>query len=108
MHNGQIAQAMLRSEGEAFKPRMEVVNRGRLVVLPDLMSENRSNGLSMFGDWRGFTVLCTCGSLVRLDQSMVMRKRYMGKPVECHQCRNRRIAAEREDLDNEFYDREGE
>jgi hypothetical protein len=32
----------------------------------------------------------------------------MGKPVECHHCRNERVALEMEDLDNEYYDREGE
>jgi len=32
----------------------------------------------------------------------------LGKPVECHHCRNRRVAMEKEELDLEFYDREGE
>lgn len=108
MLNGQLAQATLRSEGEEFRPQLEVHLRERTLVLPCLADEERGHRTSLFGDWHSATVLCACGNLVRLDQAAVHRRRMLGKPVECHHCRNRRVALEKEELDNEFYDREGE
>jgi len=46
--------------------------------------------------------------MVRLDQATVHRRRMLGKPVECHHCRNRRVALEKEEMDSEFYGREME
>ncbi|MHC1680825.1 MAG: hypothetical protein AB9860_06215 [Methanomassiliicoccales archaeon] len=91
-----------------MRPHLEVYLRERTLVLPCLAGEERSHCSSLFGDWQGATVLCSCGSLVRLDQAAVHRRRVLGKPVECHHCRNRRVAMEKEELDMEFYDREGE
>lgn len=108
MLNGQIAQAMLRSDGEVLRPHLEVRVRERVLLMPELDVEEHASFQSMFGDWHGATVLCACGTLVRLDQASVYRRRMMGKPVECQHCRNQRVAAELEDLDNEYYDREGE
>lgn len=108
MLNGQLAQATLRSEGEGFRPHLEVHLRERTLVLPCLADEERGHCTSLFGDWHSATVLCACGNLVRLDQATVHRRRVLGKPVECHHCRNRRVALEKEELDNEFFDREGE
>ena len=107
MLNGQLAQATLRSEGEDFRPHLEVHLRERTLVLPCSIGEERGRCTSLFGDWHSATVLCACGALVHLDQATVHRRRVLGKPVECHQCRNRRVALEKEDLDNEFYGREG-
>jgi hypothetical protein len=106
--NGQIAQAMLRSDGGVLKPHLEVPARERVLVVPDLDVELHANSKSVFGEWRGSTVLCACGALVRLDHGSVWRRRMMGKPVECQHCRNQRVAMEKEDLDIEYYDREGE
>ncbi|HIH76792.1 MAG TPA: hypothetical protein HA343_05710 [Methanomassiliicoccales archaeon] len=96
------------SEGEGMRPHLEVHLRESTLVLPCLAGEERVHCTSLFGDWHGATVLCSCGSLVRLDQAAVHRRRKLGKPVECHHCRNRRVALEKEELDMEFYDREGE
>jgi hypothetical protein len=106
--NDQLAQATLRSDGEEMRPLLEVHLRERTLVLPCLAGEERGLCTSLFGDWHGATVLCSCGSLVRLDQAAVHRRRMLGKPVECHHCRNRRVAMEKEELDMDFYDREGE
>ncbi len=108
MLNGQLAQATLRSDGEGMRPHLEVHLRERTLVLPCLSGEEHGHCSSLFGDWHGATVLCSCGSLVRLDQAAVHRRRMLGKPVECHHCRNRRVAMEKEELDLEFFDREGE
>lgn len=108
MFNVQIAQAMLRSDGGVLKPHLEVRIRERVLPMPELDMEEHTSFQSVFGNWRGATVLCACGALVRLDQGSVYRRRMMGKPVECHHCRNERVALEMEDLDNEYYDREGE
>ncbi|MCG7844103.1 MAG: hypothetical protein MIO90_01575 [Methanomassiliicoccales archaeon] len=108
MHTGQIAQAILRSDGEVLRPHLEVRIRERVLIMPEVDMEEHSSFHSMFGEWRGATVLCACGALVRLDQGSVYRRRTMGKPVECRTCRNQRVAMELENLDNEFYDCEGE
>ncbi len=91
-----------------MRPHLEVHLRERTLVLPCLSGEEQSHCPSLFGDWHGATVLCSCGSLVQLDQAAVHRRRTLGKPVECHHCRNRRVAMEKEELDLEFFDREGE
>ncbi|MCX6650994.1 MAG: hypothetical protein NT131_04975 [Methanomassiliicoccales archaeon] len=91
-----------------MRSRLEVPIREKEVVVFDPETERRSSLHSFFGEWHGSTVLCSCGALVRIDQAAVRRRRMMGKPVECHQCRNRRVALEHEDIDMEFYDREGE
>lgn len=103
MLNGQIAQAMLRSDGEVRQPHLQVPLRERMIVLPDLSGERHVSLSSPFGEWQGATVLCACGCLARLDRATVHRRRMMGKPVECRACRNRRVALEKEDLDSEFY-----
>jgi len=77
--------------------------REGIIVLPELTGECQTSMPSLFGEWRGATVLCACGSLVRLDRATVHRRRQMGKPVECQACRNRRVASEKEELDSEFY-----
>jgi DNA-directed RNA polymerase subunit RPC12/RpoP len=46
--------------------------------------------------------LCGCGALADLDTDVVRRKQRLGKRVECVNCRNRRIAKEREILENHF------
>jgi hypothetical protein len=46
--------------------------------------------------------LCGCGELVDLDTDIVLRKRILGKRVECVNCRNRRIALERDELDRHY------
>jgi hypothetical protein len=99
---------MLRSDGEVLKPHMEVRIRERVLLMPELDVEEHASFQSMFGNWRGAPVLCACGALVHLDQGSVYRRRMMGKPVECQHCRNERVALKMEDLDNEYYDREGE
>ena len=106
MLNGQLAQATLRSDDEGFRPHLEVHRSESSLVLPCSIGEERGHYTSQFGDFQGATVLCACGSLVKLDQATVHRRRMLGKPVECHHCRNRRVALEKEDLDNEFYGRE--
>jgi hypothetical protein len=106
--NGQIAQALLRSEGEAMKPHLEIHQQKSILVLPDQVGEDHASYQSLFGDWKGATVLCACGALVRLDRTSVNRRRQMGKPLECQRCRNRRVSLEREDMNNEFYECEGE
>jgi len=106
--DGQLAQATLRSEDEEVHPRLEVHLRERTLVLPCLADEERGHCTSPFGNWHSATVLCACGTIVRLDQAAVHRRRTLGKPVECHHCRNRRVTLEKEELDNEFYDRERE
>ncbi len=67
MLNGQIAQAMLRLDGEAPRPHLEVPIREHILIVPELEMEVQSNYASLFGDWRGSTVLCACGALVHLD-----------------------------------------
>ncbi|HRU11584.1 MAG TPA: hypothetical protein P5189_03395 [Methanomassiliicoccales archaeon] len=101
---------MLRSEGEEIEPTLEVRLQDKAPTLPSLVDEGQTRSRSLFGEWKGAVVLCACGSLVHLDEATVLRRRALGKPVECHRCRNRRVALEREDLDNEFYgpDREGD
>ncbi len=108
--NHQLAQAMLRSEDEGIGPTLEVRPSDKAPTLPSLVDEGQTRSRSLFGEWKGAVVLCACGSLVHLDEATVLRRRALGKPVECHRCRNRRVALEREDLDNEFYglDREGD
>jgi len=106
--NDQLAQATLRSDGEEMRPHLEVHLRERTLVLPCQATEERSHCTSPFGDWLGAIVLCSCGSMVRLDQATVHRRRMLGKPVECHHCRNRRVALEKEEMDSEFYGREME
>jgi len=106
--NGQLAQATLRSEGEDLRPNLEVPLRERTLVLPLFTFENGNSVSSPFGEWQSITVLCACGALVHLDKGVVHRRRMLGKPVECHRCRNRRVAMEKEDLDNEFFGSEEE
>jgi len=103
-----LAQAMFRADGAVLRSRIEVLDRGREIAVFDTDTEHHAVLNSYFGEWRGSTVLCACGALVRIDQNEVRRRRMMGKTVECRQCRNRRVSLEREDLDVEFYDREGE
>jgi len=99
---------MFRSESEVSGPCLEIPLRERAFIMPDLIDDGHSRLQSMFGDWQGVTVLCACGCLMRLDKATVNRRRQMGKAVECRQCRNRRVAMEKEDLDNEFFGREEE
>ena len=95
--NHQLAQAMLRSEGEEIEPTLEVRLQDKAPTLPSLVDEGQTRSRSLFGEWKGAVVLCACGSLVHLDEATVLRRRALGKPVECHRCRNRRVALEREE-----------
>ena len=54
----------------------------------------------MFGPYLIGKVLCDCGVLADLDEEVILRKKLLGKSVECRACRNRRIAEELE-IDNE-------
>ena len=54
----------------------------------------------MFGPYLIGKVLCDCGELAVLDEEVILRKKLLGKSVECRACRNRRIAEELE-IDNE-------
>lgn len=54
----------------------------------------------MFGPYLIGKVLCDCGELADLDKEVILRKKLLGKSVECRACRNRRIAEELE-IDNE-------
>ncbi|MDD1772019.1 MAG: hypothetical protein LUQ09_03780 [Methanomassiliicoccales archaeon] len=108
MRNENIAQATLNFGGEVLEPRLDIRGRVGMALPYDIHTEKSAGSRSLFGEWRGATVLCACGSLVRLDQSAVNRRRQMGKPVECRHCRNRRVAMEHADLDNEYNDREGD
>lgn len=56
----------------------------------------------MFGPNSMKKALCGCGELVDLDTDIVLRKRILGKRVECVNCRNRRIALERDELDRHY------
>ncbi|HIJ00862.1 MAG: hypothetical protein PWQ88_300 [Candidatus Methanomethylophilaceae archaeon] len=47
-------------------------------------------------------VYCNCGNIIDLDRGVIIRKRSLGKPIECSVCRNRRIAKEIEELNNHF------
>ena len=47
-------------------------------------------------------ILCSCGSVVELDRSVVGIKHKLGKMVECRKCRNARIAHEKEEEDIAF------
>jgi len=62
----------------------------------------------MFGPYSMNKALCGCGALADLDSEVVKRKKGLGKRVECVNCRNRRIAMERELLDRQFQGLEGE
>jgi hypothetical protein len=108
VRNENIAQATLNFGGEVLEPRLDIRGRVGMALPYDIHAEKGVGSRSLFGEWRGATVLCACGSLVRLDQAAVNRRRQMGKPVECRHCRNRRVAMDHEDLDNEYNDREGE
>ena len=101
--NGQIAQAMLRSDGEVVRPHLEISGQEKVMGASDFDLRCERDMCSAFGDWRASTVLCACGTLIRLDREMVRLRRSMGKPVECRQCRNRRIAREREEMGRDFY-----
>lgn len=58
----------------------------------------------MFGPNSMNKALCwRCGDLVDLDTDSIRRKRNLGKRVECVNCRNYRIALERDKLDKQFY-----
>lgn len=56
----------------------------------------------MFGPNSMKKALCGCGELVDLDTETVIRKRLLGKRVECVNCRNRRIALEKESMERHF------
>jgi hypothetical protein len=56
----------------------------------------------MFGPNSMNKALCGCGALVDLDAEMLLRKKGLGKRVECVRCRNRRVAEEREALEKHF------
>jgi hypothetical protein len=101
--NGQLAQAMLRSDGAVVRPHLEISDQEKVIGVSDFDLRCERDMSSVFGYWRASTVLCSCGNLVRLDRETVQRHRAMGKPVECRQCRNRRIAREREELERDFY-----
>ena len=40
--------------------------------------------------------LCDCGELADLDEEVIIRKKLLGKSIECRACRNRRISEELE------------
>jgi hypothetical protein len=56
----------------------------------------------MFGPNSMKKALCGCGELVDLDTDTVIRKKLLGKRVECVNCRNRRIAVEKESMERHF------
>ncbi len=62
----------------------------------------------MFGPNSMKKALCGCGELVDLDTEIVRRKKLLGKRVECVNCRNRRIASEKESLERHFLGMEDE
>lgn len=48
--------------------------------------------------------LCECGALTDLDEEVILRKKHLGKSIECIKCRNRRIAEELEEKDQDSED----
>ncbi len=62
----------------------------------------------MFGPYSMNKALCGCGALADLDTEVVKRKQGLGKRVECVNCRNRRIARERELLELHFLGQDDE
>lgn len=57
----------------------------------------------MFGPNSMKKALCGCGELVDLDTDIIRRKKILGKRVECVNCRNRRIALERDELEKHLF-----
>lgn len=60
----------------------------------------------MFGPYLVGKALCDCGELADLDEEVIIRKKLLGKSIECRSCRNRRIAEELEpdDENSESFD----
>jgi hypothetical protein len=56
----------------------------------------------MFGPYSMNKALCGCGAIADLDIDTVRRKQGLGKRVECANCRNIRIAREKEILERHF------
>jgi hypothetical protein len=56
----------------------------------------------LFGDSPKRKVLCACGVIAEVDQSIVSNKMSLGKAMECRTCRNERIAREREELEKHY------
>jgi hypothetical protein len=56
----------------------------------------------LFGDSPKRKVLCACGVIAEVDQSVASNKISLGKAVECRACRNERIAREREELEKHY------
>ncbi|NLK26048.1 MAG: hypothetical protein GX307_05690 [Euryarchaeota archaeon] len=56
----------------------------------------------MFGPYSKNKALCDCGELMDIDSEVLRRKNLLGKKVECRECRNRRIAEERELLEMHY------
>ena len=57
----------------------------------------------------GFTkIFCACGRIVDIDTQTYRRRLSMHKDIECVTCRNSRIAAEIENLDEHYGVIEGE
>ncbi|WP_400208921.1 hypothetical protein [Candidatus Methanomassiliicoccus intestinalis] len=50
----------------------------------------------MFGPYLVGKALCACGALADLDEEVIIRKKLLGKAIECTACRNKRIAEELE------------
>ena len=48
----------------------------------------------MFGTYLIGKALCDCGELADLDEEVIIRKKLLGKSIECRACRNRRISEE--------------
>ena len=53
-------------------------------------------------------IYCSCGRFVDIDSQTYRRRTMMQKPIECTYCRNSRIAAEIESLDEHYGVIEGE
>ncbi len=68
----------------------------------------RSQMSQLFGESPKRKVLCTCGAIAEVDQGIAAKKKALGKAMECRNCRNERIAREREELERHFSGEDGE
>ena len=104
MHNVQLAEAAFGRGADKIEPKIDVLG-GRDEYMTTTRFRSRPTGPSgmlMAEPVPTSRILCSCGSVVELDRSVVGIKHKLGKMVECRKCRNARIAHEKEEEDIAF------
>jgi len=105
LHNtGQSAEALMSREARLTNDSLSGARAYRGDLAHPLVSKpGRSmQVLMLFGDPPKRKVLCSCGAIAEVDQSIASKKVSLGKIMECRACRNERIARERDELERHF------